>query len=119
MEQSECAVEITASIIGGKWKPMILFFLESGTRRFGELRKLIPKTTKKMLTQQLRELERDGIIRRKIYAQVPPKVEYSLTRHGKSLQPILRSMLAWGEDHKSRYGRAIRRQRPSVTTASL
>jgi DNA-binding HxlR family transcriptional regulator len=119
MDHSECAVEITASIIGGKWKPIILFFLESGTRRFGELRKLISKTTKKMLTQQLRELERDGIIRRKIYAQVPLKVEYSLTRHGKSLKPMLRSMSAWGEDHKSRYGRVSRRQRSSVSNASL
>ena len=119
MDQGECAVEITASIIGGKWKPMILFFLESGTRRFGELHKLIPRTTKKMLTQQLRELERDGIIRRKIYAQVPPKVEYSLTRHGKSLKPILRSMSAWGEDHKSRYGRVSRRQRSAASNGNL
>src|SRR5215470_4231857 len=119
MDHSECAVEITASIIGGKWKPMILFFLEGGTKRFGQLRRLIPKTTKKMLTQQLRELERDGIIRRKIYAQVPPKVEYSLTRHGESLKPILRSMSAWGEDHKSRYGRASRRQGSAGSAANL
>jgi len=110
MDHSECAVEITGSIIGGKWKPMILFFLEGGTKRFGQLRRLIPKTTKKMLTQQLRELERDGIIRRKIYAQVPPKVEYSLTRHGKSLKPILRSMSAWGEDHRSRHARVSRQK---------
>jgi DNA-binding HxlR family transcriptional regulator len=105
MNRTDCAVEVTARIIGGKWKPLILFFLEGGTRRFGELRNLIPGATKKMLTQQLRELARDEIVRRKIYAQVPPKVEYSLTRHGKSLRPILRLLSAWGTDHKSRYGR--------------
>jgi DNA-binding HxlR family transcriptional regulator len=104
MYSNDCPVEITAAVIGGKCKPMIVFFLEAGTRRFGELFKLIPATTKKMLTQQLRELERDEIVRRKIFAQVPPKVEYSLTRHGKSLKPILRLMSAWGRDHKSRYG---------------
>jgi DNA-binding HxlR family transcriptional regulator len=105
MYGNDCPVEITADVIGGRWKPLIVFFLETGTHRFGELHKLIPATTKKMLTQQLRELERDEIVRRKVFAQVPPKVEYSLTRHGKSLKPILRRMSAWGRDHKSRYRR--------------
>jgi len=103
MEEFYCPVKLTADIIGGKWKPMILFYLEGGTQRFGELRKMIPGMTKKMLTQHLRELERDGI-HREVYAVVPPKVEYSLTKHGESLKPILKLMSAWGAKHRSRYG---------------
>jgi DNA-binding HxlR family transcriptional regulator len=108
MHEFNCPVKLTADIIGGKWKPLILFFLEGGTRRFGELHKLLPVTTKKMLTQQLRELERDRIIRRKVYAQVPPRVEYSLTRHGESLKPILKLMSAWGTKQRARYGNTKR-----------
>ena len=111
MEEFYCPVKLTADIIGGKWKPMILFYLEGGTRRFGELRKLIPGMTKKMLTQHLRELERDGIIHREVYAVVPPKVEYSLTKHGQSLKPILKLMSAWGVRHRSRYGTPVGRLR--------
>jgi DNA-binding HxlR family transcriptional regulator len=104
MEEFYCPVKLTADIIGGKWKPLILFYLEGKTRRFGELQKLIPGMTKKMLTQHLRELERDEIVHRKVYAEVPPKVEYSLTRHGESLKPILKLMSAWGAKHRARYG---------------
>jgi DNA-binding HxlR family transcriptional regulator len=104
MDERNCPVGLTTDIIGGKWKPLILFHLQDKTRRFGELQKLIPETTKKMLTQRLRELERDGIIRRKVYAQVPPRVEYSLTRHGQSLRPILELMSAWGKKHRTRHG---------------
>ena len=104
MDERNCPVGLTTEIIGGKWKPLILFHLQDKTRRFGELQKLIPETTKKMLTQRLRELERDGIIRRKVYAQVPPRVEYSLTRHGQSLRPILELMSAWGTQHRTRHG---------------
>jgi DNA-binding HxlR family transcriptional regulator len=104
MEEFHCPVKLTADIIGGKWKPLILFYLEGRTLRFGELQKLIPGLTKKMLTQHLRELERDGIIHRRVYAQVPPKVEYSLTKHGESLKPILKLMSAWGTKHRARYG---------------
>jgi DNA-binding HxlR family transcriptional regulator len=104
MQEHECPVKVTAHIIGGKWKPLILFYLEGGTRRFGELRTLIPGMTKKMLTQHLRELERDSLVHRKVYAVVPPKVEYTLTRHGKSLKPILKLMSAWGTKHLARYG---------------
>src|SRR6478672_7511391 len=99
-----CPVKLTTDVIGGKWKPLILFYLESGTRRFGEIRKLIPGMTKKMLTQHLRDLERDEIIHRRVYAVVPPKVEYSLTKHGESLKPILKLMSAWGAKHRDRYG---------------
>jgi DNA-binding HxlR family transcriptional regulator len=104
MHQNNCPVKLTASIIGGKWKPSLLFHLEGHTRRFCELQRLIPGLTKKMLTQHLRELERDGIIRRKVYAEVPPRVEYSLTRHGESLKPILKLMSTWGNRHRARYG---------------
>ena len=99
-----CPVKLTTNVIGGKWKPLILFYLEGGTLRFGELQKLIPGMTKKMLTQHLRDLERDEVVRRKVYAVVPPKVEYSLTRHGESLKPILKLMSAWGTKHRARYG---------------
>jgi len=104
VEEYYCPVKLTTDVIGGKWKPLLLFYLESGTKRFGELQKLIPGMTKKMLTQHLRDLERDGIIRRKVYAVVPPKVEYSLTKHGESLKPILKLMSAWGAKHRKRYG---------------
>jgi DNA-binding HxlR family transcriptional regulator len=111
MEEFYCPVKLTTDIIGGKWKPLILFYLEGRTRRFSELQRLIPHMTKKMLTQHLRELERDEIIRRKVYAEVPPRVEYSLTRHGESLKPILKLMSAWGSRHKARYGLAKARVR--------
>ncbi|HXZ32055.1 MAG TPA: helix-turn-helix domain-containing protein [Terriglobales bacterium] len=104
MEEYYCPVKLTTDVIGGKWKPLILFYLEGGTKRFGELHKLIPGMTKKMLTQHLRDLERDEVIHRKVYAVVPPKVEYSLTKHGESLKPILKLMSAWGGTHRKRYG---------------
>ena len=111
-----CPVKLTTDVIGGKWKPLILFYLESGTKRFGELRKLIPGMTKKMLTQHLRDLERDEVIHRKVYAVVPPKVEYSLTKHGESLKPILKLMSAWGAKHRDRYG--IPRSKNRTATVS-
>ena len=112
MEEFYCPVKLTTDVIGGKWKPLILFYLESGTKRFGELRKLIPGMTKKMLTQHLRDLERDEVIRRKVYAVVPPKVEYSLTKHGESLKPILKLMSMWGAKHRKRYGVPKNKNRP-------
>ena len=84
----------TLNVIGGKWKPIILHMVSSGTMRFGALKKNIPPISSKMLTQQLRELEADGIISRKIYAEVPPKVEYSLTDKGATLWPILERLYA-------------------------
>ena len=105
LEEANCPVTATVSIIGGKWKPPILSRLVEGVRRFGELQRLVPHITKKMLTQQLRELEQDGIINRKIYTQVPPKVEYSLTEYGESLKPVLAAMEAWGIEHRMKHGK--------------
>ena len=92
-----CPVDVTLSIIGGKWKLLIVFFLLSGTKRFGELRRLIPGATHQMLTLQLRELEQAGVLHRQVYAQTPPKVEYSLTELGRSLEPVLVQVARWGQ----------------------
>lgn len=95
-----CTFEITIDLIGGKWKPLIIWHLGTkGTKRFNELRRLIPQITQKMLTQQLRELEKDELINRKVYPQVPPKVEYSLTHLGESLMPVLSMMCDWGNTY--------------------
>ncbi len=95
-----CEKELTLSVIGGKWKMLILWHLgKEGTKRFGELKALMPGITQRMLVNQLRELEEDRIVDRKVYPVVPPKVEYSLTEHGESLMPILDSMYQWGKDY--------------------
>lgn len=95
-----CTFEIAMDLIGGKWKPIIIWHLGTkGTKRFNELKKLLPQITQKMLTQQLRELENDSLVERKVYPQVPPKVEYSLTDSGERLMPILRMMCEWGEEY--------------------
>jgi DNA-binding HxlR family transcriptional regulator len=96
-----CPVERTIEVIGGKWKPLILFYLLDHTRRFGELQKLMPFVTRQMLTQHLRELEADGVIHREVYQQVPPKVEYSLTPLGQTLKPVLMTMLEWGQMYEA------------------
>jgi DNA-binding HxlR family transcriptional regulator len=96
----ENPIQSTVRILGGRWKPMILWHLQRSTLRFGELRKAIPEASQKMLTQQLRELERDGIIHREVYPQVPPKVEYSLTTYGKTALPIMKSLSIWGKKHQ-------------------
>ena len=92
-----CPMEATLDLIGGKWKSVILFRLNEGTKRFSELGRLLPRITPRMLTQQLRDLERDGLVNRKVYAEVPPRVEYSLTDTGRTLQPVLDALKAWGE----------------------
>ncbi|MCO5731562.1 helix-turn-helix domain-containing protein [Rhizobium sp. SSA_523] len=99
-----CAVEATISVIGGVWKPVILFQLLGGKMRFNAICRLIPAATPRMITLQLRELETDGIIRRIIYPEVPPKVEYELTELGFSLEPLLVSMCDWGERLQAMHG---------------
>ena len=95
-----CTFEITMDLIGGKWKPIIIWHLGTkGTLRFNEIRKLLPQITQKMLTQQLRELEADNLVARRVYPQVPPKVEYSLTELGETLMPILSMMCTWGGEY--------------------
>jgi DNA-binding HxlR family transcriptional regulator len=97
-----CAVEATLDLIDGKWKGVILYHLQGGTRRFGELRRLMPGITQRMLTKQLRALEDDRIIVRKVYAEVPPRVDYSLSDVGESLRPVIDILKAWGESHRER-----------------
>ena len=97
-----CPVETTLMLIGDKWKVLILRDLMPGTRRFGELKKSIGSVSQKVLTAQLRDMEAKGLVSRKVYAEVPPRVEYSLTDLGKSLKPILDSMQAWGEAYKAK-----------------
>src|SRR5437588_5482075 len=97
VEEMVCPVEVTLSIVGGKWKPIIVWYLLSGTKRFGELRRLVPGATQQMLTMQLRELEQAQVLHRLVYAQVPPKVEYSLTELGRSLEPVICQLAEWGE----------------------
>ncbi len=98
-ERASCPVEITLQVIGGRWKVLIIRELFQGVKRFSQLHRALHGITQKMLTQQLRELEEDGIVHREVYLQVPPKVEYSLTSLGESLKPILDSMHEWGLRH--------------------
>ena len=92
-----CAVEAAISLIDGKWKSVILHHLLGGTARFNEIRRLVPGLTPRMLTNQLRDLEIDGLVTRTVYAQVPPKVEYSLTPRGQSLEPVITALKVWGD----------------------
>jgi DNA-binding HxlR family transcriptional regulator len=98
-----CEIEVTLDMISGKWKPLILYFLgQEGTKRFGQIKVFIDKISHKSLTNQLRELEEDGLVQRVVYPEVPPKVEYSLTEKGKTLLPILESMCEWGEKNMAK-----------------
>ena len=94
-----CPVNTTLSVIGGKWKVLILYHLVEQTQRFNELRRLLPEITQRVLTLQLRELEEDGLIHREVYPVVPPKVEYSLTDFGRTLLPVIGSMHQWGVEY--------------------
>lgn len=95
-----CDVEATLCVLGGRWKPVLLFHLLDGKKRFGELCRLTPNATQRMITLQLRELEEDGVIIRTVYPEVPPHVDYRLSEFGKTLEPLLMSMRAWGEGFK-------------------
>lgn len=99
----KCPVETALDVLAGKWKILILWYLRRDTLRFNELQKKLPRVTQKMLIQKLRELEEDGIVNRKVYPVVPPKVEYSLTTYGESLKPILKQLFLWGEIHKEKF----------------
>lgn len=94
-----CGIDAALDVVGGKWKALILWALSTGTQRFGDLKRMVPGVTEKMLIQQLRELEHDGIVSREIYPQVPPKVEYSLTELGVSLNAALVTLGTWGNEH--------------------
>ena len=100
-ELPACPVETTLTLIGEKWKVLILRDLMPGTKRFGELKKSIDTVSQKVLTAQLRDMEANGLVHREVYAEVPPRVEYSLTELGQSLKPILDAMWNWGEDYKN------------------
>ena len=110
-----CAVEATLSVIGGVWKPVLLFHLLGGTLRFNALCRLTPSATPRMITLQLRELEADGIVQRTVYPEVPPKVEYALTPLGRTLEPVLLSMREWGTSFQVPGARGI----PACVTPAL
>lgn len=97
-----CPVEMTLMLIGSKWKVLILRDLMPGTKRFGELKKSIGNVSQKVLTAQLRDMEEKGLVNRKVYAEVPPRVDYTLTELGRSLKPILDAMQNWGEEYKQK-----------------
>jgi len=94
-----CPVSATLKIIGGKWKPLILYFISVDVNRFGQLQRMMPACSKRMMTTQLRELEKDGLIHREVFAEVPPKVIYTLTEKGESLRPLFRELSKWGIEH--------------------
>ena len=96
-----CSMELTLDIIGGKWKPLIIWHLGEKTLRFSELKRALPNITQKMLTQQLRALEEDQLVNRFVYAEVPPKVEYSLTEKGKTLLPVLSTLCEWAIEYSN------------------
>ena len=112
---TRCPAETTLDVIGGRWKVPILWHLFDGTKRFSELRRALAGVTQKMLTQQLRELERDGVVSRKVYPEVPPRVEYSLTDRGQSLRPVVDAMCKWA---KGKAAAACEAGRPTTTTQS-
>lgn len=99
-----CAVEATLAVVGGRWKPVLLFHLLEGRKRFSDLCRAVPNATQRMITLQLRELEADGVVARHVFAQVPPRVEYELTELGRSLEALLLQMRDWGERFKAETG---------------
>jgi len=112
--ERRCAVEVTVSVIGGKWKPIILFHLMGGTLRFGELRRRLRQVGERVLTRQLRELEADRLVVRHVFAEVPPRVEYRLSEAGRSLVPVLETMSRWGGEPCRRSDVSCRPARPTA-----
>ncbi|QYR23915.1 helix-turn-helix transcriptional regulator [Paenibacillus sp. sptzw28] len=100
-EREKCPIEISLDVIGGKWKVLILWYLLWETRRFSQLERLIPQVSQKVLAEKLRELEESGLIERRVYPVVPPRVEYSLTEGGQSIRPLLMALLDWGNHYKN------------------
>lgn len=114
-----CAMDVTMDYIGGKWKTVILWYLRNEAKRFGELKKHIPAITEKMLTLQLREMESKGVVKRKIYREVPPRVEYFLTEEGKTMIPMLEEIAAWGRRKSKNEGRIVEVVRESKKKREL
>ena len=106
-KEYHCAMDVTMDYIGGKWKTVVLWYLRKDKKRFNELRKLIPNITEKMLSLQLKDLENDGLVTRKIYPEVPPKVEYYLTDFGKTLIPMLEEIAKWGRGLAEKKGKLV------------
>ena len=107
-----CALDVTMEMVGGKWKTIVLWYLRKDKKRFSELRRQIPGITEKMLSLQLRQLENDGFVSRTIYPEVPPRVEYALTPHGKTLLPLLEEIAKWGRMMGENYGSIEKMERP-------
>ena len=103
-----CALDVTMSFIGGKWKAIVLWYLRKEKKRFGELKEHIPNITDKMLSLQLRALEKDGIVKRTIYPEVPPRVEYALTKEGETMIPMLEAIAKWGKNKAKRHGELVK-----------
>lgn len=103
----QCPMQTTANVIGGRWKTVILWYLMERTHRFAELLRTVQGISQKVLIQQLREMERDGIVGRKVYPEVPPKVEYSLTPLGESLRPVIVAMCKWGKEYKGKASASV------------
>ncbi len=114
-----CGLEAALDVVGGKWKPIVLWYLSPGPRRFGELRRLVTGISEKMLIQQLREMQRDGIVAREDFREVPPRVEYSLTAFGVSLKEALKPLCEWGTEHLVRIEKTRNQADPEAVQASL
>lgn len=108
--EKQCPVRATVRLLGGKYKSVIIWYLSDGTKRFSEIQAAMPEATGKMITKQLRELEADGLVERKVYPVVPPKTEYSLTEFGRTALPLIIAMARWGADYLSRQGIPLRDQ---------
>ena len=106
-EEYHCAMDVTMAYIGGKWKTVVLWYLRKDKKRFSELRRLIPNITEKMLSLQLKDLEKDGVVRRKVYPEVPPRVEYYLTPLGRSMIPMLEEIAKWGRKLSETQGKIV------------